>query len=210
MFGRLMMAATALAASAWSRLRAFRAPEGPAPEAEARPWPPRVGDRVEMFSRWTGKWFPAVVEASGPRPGGGGWPAGMTVRLLGNGTGEDDVLEGELRPLDWLAAARRDPDRFPEHYPAWPSWDRHMIRHMETCGGCPECDGLDRFYPACPDCGSRRHRSDSDPCLCSQYRWLMDRAAGRLLTAAARRDRVTRRARAELLGGAKAKRRLFG
>jgi len=210
MVGRLAMGWTGVWAAAlrsrplmwatgvWSLLRGGRPEGGPEPEPAAKPWPPRVGDKVEMFSRWTHKWFPAVVESAGPDEGG--WPSGMTVRLLGNRVGEDDVRTEELRPPDWLAAARRDTDRFAEEYPAWSAFDSYASKHMETCGGCPECDGLDDHYLACPDCGGRRHR-DGDPCFCERYAWARTErtAAGRLLTAAARRDRITRRARASLL-----------
>ena len=189
------------ATGVWSLLRGGRPEGGPEPEPAAKPWPPRVGDKVEMFSRWTHKWFPAVVESAGPDEGG--WPSGMTVRVLGNGVGEDDVRDEELRPIDWLAAARRDTVYYPEDLPAWSAFDRHMTKHMETCGGCPECDGMDEHYPACPDCGDRRHRSEDDPCICGRYPWMRSRprTAGRLLTAAARRDRITRRAREAMLRG---------
>lgn len=119
-------------------------------------WSPEVGDEVEMWSRYTEKWFPAVVDARSPSRGGG-WPL-LTVRIKGNAAADTGVAKSEIRPLDGaarLAAARRE-------YPAafYDLYDDDNIRHMRECGGCPDCEGLGEYYRECGDARCGMHHRD--------------------------------------------------
>lgn len=119
-------------------------------------WSPKAGDEVEMWSRFTDAWFPAVVDARS-EAAGGGWPV-LTVRLKGNGVGDTGVAKSEIRPLDGaarLAAARR------EHPAAfYYSYDNDNVRHMQECGGCPDCEGLGEYYRECGDARCGMHHRD--------------------------------------------------
>lgn len=111
-----------------------------------RCWPPEAGDDVEMWSRYTNAWFPAVVTA---RSETGGWPS-LDVRLKGNGVGDSDVKESEIRPVRRLDAARREhPDC------AYEAYDADNAKHLRECNGCLDCEGLSEHYRECA-CGNGR------------------------------------------------------
>ncbi len=125
-------------------------------------WSPRVGDEVEMYSRYTDVWYPAVIDARS-EVAGGGWPL-LTVRIKGNRASDDNVAKSEIRPLDRaarLAGARR------EFQNGWQcnAYDRDNAKHLSACPGCPDCYGLGEYYRECA-CrgGDRLQHIDSGEC----------------------------------------------
>lgn len=129
----------------------------PSPPQTSGHWPPDVGDDVEQLSHHIDCWFPAVITARSPS--GYPWPH-LTVRIRGNaaGTATTDVLPLQIRPIQRLAAAQRQPTD--AGCDAYDAYDRDNIRHLQECVGCPECDGLDKYYRECA-CKRRIHRHDS-------------------------------------------------
>lgn len=124
-------------------------------------WPPRIGDNIEMLSRYIDCWFPAVVIERGELSDRIGWPP-ITVRIIGNAEGaiDTDVQGWEILPINRLAAARREPCKTKiENYDVY---DESNISHMCKCDGCPDCDGLSVYYRKCT-CKDLYHHVDS-PC----------------------------------------------
>ena len=118
-------------------------------------WPPRTGDEVEMWSRFSDAWYPAIILAHSDSPTEA-WPL-ITARLKGNRAVDERVQESEIRPMRRLAAARREhPDCF------YLAYDTDNIKHLQECARCPECEGVREHYDICT-CGRPHHRTEN-PC----------------------------------------------
>ena len=63
------------------------------------------------------------------------------MMIKGNIAVDENVSESEIRPIQRLAAARREhPDS------SYKAYDRDNAKHLQECDGCPECEGLGKYY----------------------------------------------------------------